>query len=128
MREIVREWIKKGESDFVAAKTLSLQKGLENQTGFHCQQAIEKWLKAFLIEKGEEIRKIHDLMALVIDCEKYDPDFHEIEPLVDGISDFAVEFRYPGENATPEEAKDALNKTIKIRDFLLKKIEYEEKS
>lgn len=123
MREIVREWVKKGESDFIAAKTLAQQNGLENQTGFHCQQAIEKWLKAYLIEHGEEIRKIHDLTALVIDCEKYDPAFHEIESLVEGISDFAVEFRYPGTNATPEEVQDALDKTIKVREFLMEKIE-----
>lgn len=123
MREIVLEWVKKGESDFVAAKTLAQQNGLENQTGFHCQQAIEKWLKAYLIEHDEEIRKIHDLTALVIDCEKYDPAFQEIESLVEGISDFAVEFRYPGINATPEEVQDALNKTIKVREFLMEKIE-----
>ena len=100
MREIVQEWVDKGNSDFIAAKTLALKEGLENQTGFHCQQAIEKWLKAYLIEHDEEIRKIHDLTALVIDCEKYDPAFQEIESLVEGISDFAVEFRYPGMNAT----------------------------
>jgi hypothetical protein len=33
MREIVREWAKKGDSDFIAAKTLAPQKGVENQTG-----------------------------------------------------------------------------------------------
>ncbi len=123
MREIVQEWVKKGESDFIAAKTLAPQEGLENQTGFHCQQAIEKWLKAYLIKQGEEIRKIHDLTALVIECEKYDPDFENLESLVEGITDFAVEFRYPGENATPEEAKDALDKTGKVRDFIMPKIE-----
>ena len=77
MREIVREWVDKGNSDFIAAKTLAPKKGLENQTGFHCQQAIEKWLKAYLIKHGEEIRKIHDLTALVIDCEKYDTSFQD---------------------------------------------------
>ena len=123
MREIVQEWVKKGESDFVAAKTLAQQEGLENQTGFHCQQAIEKWLKAYLIKQGEEIRKIHDLTALVIECEKYDPYFEHLESLVEGITDFAVEFRYPGENATPEEVKDAIDKTGKIRDFIMPKIE-----
>lgn len=87
MREIVREWVKKGDSDFIAAKTLAPQKGVENQTGFHCQQAIEKWLKAYLIKQGEELRKIHDLTALVIDCEKYDPTFQELEPLVEGITE-----------------------------------------
>ena len=123
MREIVREWVKKGDSDFIAAKTLAPQEGVENQTGFHCQQAIEKWLKAYLIKQGEELRKIHDLTALVIDCEKYDPAFQELEPLVEGLTDFAVEFRYPDENATPEEVQDALDKTVKIRKFLKSKIE-----
>jgi len=123
MREIVREWVNKGDSDFIAAKTLAPQKGVENQTGFHCQQAIEKWLKAYLIKQGEELRKIHDLTALVIDCEKYDPAFQELEPLVEGITDFAVEFRYPGESATPEEAQEALDKTAKVRKFLIPKIE-----
>lgn len=123
MREIVREWVKKGDSDFIAAKTLAPQKGVENQTGFHCQQAIEKWLKAYLIKQGEELRKIHDLTALVIDCEKYDPTFQELESLVEGITDFAVEFRYPGESATTEEVQDALDKTIKIRKILMPKIE-----
>ncbi len=123
MREIVREWVKKGDSDFIAAKTLAPQKGVENQTGFHCQQAIEKWLKAYLIKQGEELRKIHDLTALVIDCEKYDPAFQELEPLVEGLTDFAVEFRYPGESATPEDVQDALDKTVKIRKFLMSKIE-----
>jgi HEPN domain-containing protein len=123
MREIVQEWVDKGNSDFFAAKTLASKEGLENQTGFHCQQAIEKWLKAYLVKQGEEIRKIHDLTALVIDCEKYDTTFQELEPLVEGITDFAVEFRYPGDNATPEEVQDALNKTNKVRDFLIPKIE-----
>jgi HEPN domain-containing protein len=50
MREIVREWVDKGNSDFIAAKILAQNKGVENQTGFHCQQAIEKWLKAYLFK------------------------------------------------------------------------------
>ncbi len=57
MREIVREWVKKGDSDFIAAKTLAQQKGLENQTGFHCQQAVEKWLKAYLIKQAKTCEK-----------------------------------------------------------------------
>jgi len=73
--------------------------------------------------QGEELRKIHDLTALVIDCEKYDPAFQELEILVEGITDFAVGFRYPGESATMEDVQDALDKTGKIRRFLMPKIE-----
>ncbi len=75
MREIVREWVKKGDSDFIAAKTLAQQKGVEDQTGFHCQQAVEKWLKAYLIKQGEELRKIHDLTALCHRLRKIRPFF-----------------------------------------------------
>jgi len=90
MREIVQEWVKRGDSDLEAAKLLAPEKGLENQTGFHCHQAIEKWLEAYLIKQGEELRKIHDLTALVIDCEKHDSEFQKLEVLVEGITDFAV--------------------------------------
>ena len=48
-----------------------------------------------------------------------DPDFEHLESLMEGITDFAVEFRYPGENGTPEEVKDALDKTGKVRDLYL---------
>ncbi len=79
--------------------------------------------KSISDQAGEDLRKIHDLTALVIDCEKYDPSFQELEPLVEGLTDFAVEFRYPGENATPEDVQDALNKTAQIRKFLMSKLE-----
>ena len=52
-----------------------------------------------------------------------DPDFEKLESLVEGITDFAVEFRYPGDNATPEDVKDALDKTGKVKDFIMQKIE-----
>jgi hypothetical protein len=42
MREIVREWVKKG-SDFIAAKTLAKQKGLENQTGGAPPSNSKRW-------------------------------------------------------------------------------------
>ena len=122
MREIVQEWVERGDSDFEAAKLLAPEKGLENQTGFHCQQAIEKWLKAYLIKQGEELRKIHDLTALVLDCEKHDSEFQKLEALVEGITDFAVEFRYPGESADSEDVQEALENTEKVRKFIVPKI------
>lgn len=122
MLEIVHEWIEKADKDLLSTKILIKEVGLENQVGFHCQQAIEKWLKAYLISKNGESRKIHDLFALVLECEKYDPNFEQLEPIIEGITDFAVEFRYPGYWATPEEAKDALQNTEKSRAFVMTKL------
>jgi HEPN domain-containing protein len=46
---------------------------------FHCQQAIEKTLKAGLVEHGESVPKIHDLPALVhrlgLQIDREDLDF-----------------------------------------------------
>ncbi len=42
---------------------------------------------------------------------------------MEGLTDFAIEFRYLGESATSEEVQDALDKTVKIRKFLMPKIE-----
>lgn len=52
MREAaeVREWLKKAEEDFAGALHLSRRrkKPLPDLVCFHCQQAAEKFLKAFL--------------------------------------------------------------------------------
>ncbi len=45
-----------------------------------------------------------------------------MEPIIEGITDFAVEFRYPGYLATPKEAKDALENTEKSRVFVMAKL------
>ena len=67
-------------------------------------------------------RKIHDLFALVLECEKYDATFEQLEPIIEGIIDFAVEFRYPDYRAISEEANDALENTEKSRAFIMNKL------
>jgi len=42
--------------------------------GFWLQQAIEKYLKAYLLSKGWALRKIHDLQVLVNEATAYMPD------------------------------------------------------
>ena len=45
-----------------------------------------------------------------------------LEIVHEGITDFAVEFRYPGYWGTPEEAKDALQNTERSRAFIMTKL------
>lgn len=42
---------------------------------FHIQQAVEKYLKAFLIFKGWELKKIHDIELLLTEAMNFDIEF-----------------------------------------------------
>jgi HEPN domain-containing protein len=63
--------------------------------GFHCQQAVEKCLKAVLAIHEVEFRKIHDIRTLT----DFASDAGLVVPLgeqLDALAPFAVEFRYRG--------------------------------
>jgi HEPN domain-containing protein len=72
---------------------------------FHCQQAVEKYFKARLCEAGISFPKIHDLaglLNLILPCE---PLWKSFLPAALALTDYAVDFRYPGDNATLVEAR-----------------------
>lgn len=69
--EEVRAWILRADHDRLAAK-LGLQQSppLSDIAAFHAQQAVEKLLEAFLVFKGVQFKKVHDLAQLTDDCGK----------------------------------------------------------
>ncbi|MGP8245255.1 MAG: HEPN domain-containing protein [Bryobacteraceae bacterium] len=47
LRELVCQWLEKASADFDVADRLSAQRGRFREiVAFHCQQAVEKYLKA----------------------------------------------------------------------------------
>jgi HEPN domain-containing protein len=91
---------------------------------FHCQQAAEKLLKAFLVVKGQEYPYTHDLFLLL---EKILPLNSEAGSLRDPLSilmPYAVEIRYPdyGFSPTAADAKEAREATGKVLEWMLKVI------
>ncbi|MBI4209710.1 MAG: HEPN domain-containing protein [Deltaproteobacteria bacterium] len=121
---IVNEWVKKAEEDLKACRILS-QKELAEVTDvvcFHAQQCAEKYLKAFLNSKEQEAPKIHSLKILIELIEPLDPEFRTLFEDASQLEEYAVEFRYPGETAIEEEARDALRRMVIIRDFIRKKL------
>lgn len=70
---------------------------------FHCQQAVEKFLKAFLIANGVDIKKTHNIEYLLSECSEIDNDFSNIDPKE--LSDFGVDVRYPGDMFIPDESE-----------------------
>ena len=63
MRKETEAWWKQAQEDFDDAQ-FNFEGERYKTASFLCQQAVEKAFKAFLIEKKERLRKIHDLVEL----------------------------------------------------------------
>jgi HEPN domain-containing protein len=109
MKAETPEWVAKAEGDFADAQRGIRARRNPNYDGicFHCQQCIEKYLKARLIEAGIAFPKIHDLARLLDLLLPTEPAWELWRPELEVLTDFAVMFRYPGETATRAQAKQA---------------------
>lgn len=82
------------EDELIARSLLPVEGVTDARLGFHCQQAVEKALKAVLAMRGVEFPYTHDLEALVELCEEHKIDVPEDLSDVDTLSPFAVRLRY----------------------------------
>lgn len=110
MRPLTRDWVAKAEGDFsVATQIMRRRKQrIFDIACFHCQQTIEKYFKARLIEAGRPYPKSHDLAVLLPLLLPVEPLWKSYEPVLKKLTIYAVSFRYPGDDATESEAKAAL--------------------
>ena len=109
MKPITAEWVAKAEADFATAQRESRVRKNPNYDGicFHYQQCAEKYLKARLCEAAITFTKIHDLVALLEQVIKVEPNWEIFREDLAYLSDFAVVFRYPGESADKKSAMEA---------------------
>ena len=62
---------------------------------FHIHQAVEKYLKGFLIFKGWELKKIHDLETLITESKDYGLQYKEYLDFGRTLTAFYYTGRYP---------------------------------
>jgi HEPN domain-containing protein len=117
MKAITRDWVKKAEDDFkVASQILRRRKDIVADAAcFHCQQAIEKYLKARLVEGGIPFPRTHDLLQLLQLCLPVEPLWSAYTKAVDRLTDYAINFRYPGNSAKVSEARLSLKDCKSLR-------------
>ena len=66
LRGLVLQWLDKAAADFDAAEQLCAQGDrFRKIVAFHCQQAAEKYLRAFLVRHQIEFPKTHDIAKLL---------------------------------------------------------------
>jgi len=119
--EEVKLWIKKADADLRASKKLL---GLNEEPWLHAQQAIEKYLKAYLTYKQIRFKKIHDILKLLDLCINEDKSFEGLKKLdLSRFKEYATSFRYPSYyEPSLEEAREAIEIAEKVREFILKKL------
>lgn len=123
--EYLKKWLIKANKDLKVSENeiiLPPEDMVTDAICFHSQQAVEKYLKAYLIFKQVEFDKTHNLEFLLEICIEIDSDFSEID--VGNLSFFAVEVRYPDDFYIPteQEARECLEIARKVKEFVYTKL------
>jgi HEPN domain-containing protein len=118
-----QEWYILAERDFTVAEYLaSNMRPIPTEIiCFHCQQAVEKYLKGVITLRGEEPPYTHDLAALCKLCEKHSAEFSKIATSCSIITQFGVQPRYDNAmNITESDMNSILRYVNMIKEFLKK--------
>ncbi len=98
LRELVVQWLDKADSDLDAVEELSVHGDRFREIiAFHCQQAVEKYLKAFLVRHQVEFPKTHDIAKLVARCANIDEHLAAHLAHASVLTPYGVDARYPGD-------------------------------
>lgn len=120
----VREWLRKADHDRRMSEAgLAQRPPITDAAAFHCQQAIEQLLKAYLVSRQSDFEKIHDLEVLVEQCGQSDARFAELRTRVAPLTAYAVRFRYPGApDPSVQAIETALAVVADVRQFVVERL------
>ncbi len=91
-----RDWFERGRADIQAAEILLKHRGDIGVAAVLIQQAVEKYLKGFLLSRGWRLRKIHDLEVLLNEAVVHNREFEPFRDLCLLANQFFADQRYPG--------------------------------
>ncbi|HEX5085820.1 MAG TPA: HEPN domain-containing protein [Blastocatellia bacterium] len=117
MKPQTAEWVEKAEGDWNAANQLNRVRKNPNYDGvcFHCQQSVEKYIKARLEEAGITFARTYDLLILHQLVLQAEPAWHGLQASLISLNPFAIGYRYPGLTATKGDARTALKDCKEVR-------------
>ena len=122
-------WLEYAERDLVVARRMREAPVVEEAALFHCQQAAEKALKAYLIlAEAAEVPRTHSLRYLV----RMLDELGAATPAADGIDFldvYGVSVRYPGiPRPDAETVETALLHTVRVVDFVHAQLELRDRA
>jgi len=88
------DWQRVARKDW---ERMNLHLGVDDAeaAGYFLQQSLEKYLKAFLLQHGWQLRKIHALHDLLSDSIIYNPRLSDFRKLCERVSGYYFAQRYP---------------------------------
>lgn len=116
-----QDWFRIGAREIRRARYLLEAEDLEG-AAFHIQQALEKYLKGYLLSKGWKLRRIHNLEVLLNEAIVFAPSLEEFRGECQKMTQYYLEERYPAlfsESLMFAEIKESLE----IAEKMIKRIE-----
>ncbi len=104
------KWVQRAEKDLRVAEICGAE--LPAEALFHCQQAAEKYLKAYLTWHQTAFRKTHELRELAAACALIDPALESALVPAEALSKYAWRFRYPGAPYEPDAEEAAQGRVV----------------
>lgn len=89
-----KDWKKVARKDWERVRR-NLRDDDAEAAGFYLQQTLEKYLKAFLLQHGWKLKKIHTLHTLLKDAVIYNSELESFRKLCQKVSGYYVIDRYP---------------------------------
>ncbi len=114
------DWLKIGDEEIERSRNL-LNLGDMKGAAFNIQQAIEKYLKGYLISQGWKLRRIHSLDALLNEAVVYEASLEEFRIPCQMITHYYLIERYP--LVVDWELTEAeMKKSLAVAESLIEKI------
>jgi len=125
-RHGAQQWLAKAAEDLGLAELLVRGSVFPSAAVFHCQQAVEKALKAFLFWHDRPFRRTHDLVEIGGRCVTVDPALEPLLRRTAPLTEYAWKFRYPGEGEPSQaEAQEALSLAREVYEAILARLPQE---
>ena len=113
----IEEWIGIARKDWKRMKR-SLRAVDAEAAGFFLQQSLEKYLKAFILKHGWNLRKIHELDTLLDDAAKCNSTLENFRDLCERVSGYYFADRYPPLSLLDLACEDVKKDLKDVRKFI----------
>ncbi len=123
--DLAKSWFQIADEDILTAvQLMRYEDPVLRSVCFHCQQAVEKYIKGLIIFLDGDFSYTHDISRLLEELKGYERELSldDIDP--DQLTTYAVESRYPDPESsiTLARAKEALAIAQEVRSRIMEKV------
>ena len=130
IQQRTQEWFRKADHElaYLEVSPFEADDPPTDTAGKMAHMVAEYSLKAYLMLNKKKIEKSHDLIELLDDCIEINSDatFEDLRSDCQLLTQYHTDLVYPSgisETISVDEAKTAIEKSRRIRDFVMKKAE-----